>query len=132
MFLDTAFEFLDLNAQNTIQVQWIPGHHGIAGNERADAEAKAACQETSTTTKTTLSHFYRTLRANFEQQWTTSWASHPKRGRYAIADALQPSMKGSHAFRTLDRKLFGLVTQARTGHGHYGAYYRDFNIPEPH
>ncbi|PVF95628.1 hypothetical protein CPB86DRAFT_799567 [Serendipita vermifera] len=77
-FLDTAFEFLDLDAQNTIQVQWIPGHHGIAGNERADAEAKAACQEIPTTTKTTLSHFYRTLRADFEQRWTTSWASHPK------------------------------------------------------
>ncbi|PVF91450.1 hypothetical protein CPB86DRAFT_329478 [Serendipita vermifera] len=41
-------------------------------------------------------------------------------------------MKGSPTFRTLDHKLFSLVTQARTGHGHYGTYYRDFNILESH
>ncbi|PVF96260.1 hypothetical protein CPB86DRAFT_685274, partial [Serendipita vermifera] len=28
--------------------------------------------------------------------------------------------------------LLGLVTQTRTGHGHYGRYYQDFNIPEPY
>jgi hypothetical protein len=51
---------------------------------------------------------------------------------YAIADKMQPSVKGSFAFRHLDRRILGLVTQTRTGHGYYGAYYREFNIPEPH
>jgi hypothetical protein len=131
-FLEWAFEFLDKDTRNSISVEWVPGHHGIEGNEQADKEAKAACNELPTAPKTTLSHYYRTLKANFEKQWRTTWANHPRRGRYAIADTIEPSTKGSHAFRALDRKTLGLVTQARTGHGFYGAYYEDFNIPEPH
>ncbi|CAG8722127.1 729_t:CDS:2, partial [Acaulospora colombiana] len=50
----------------------------------------------------------------------------------AIADALPPSMKGSHTFCILEHKLLGLITQTRTGYGHYGKYYHDFNIPEPY
>jgi hypothetical protein len=38
---------------------------------------------------------------------------------------------GSHAFRTLDRHTLGTVTQARTGHGHFGEYYQTHNIQEP-
>ena len=52
-------------------------------------------------------------------------------GRYAIAERIPPSLAGSHAFRTLDRNTLGLVTQARTGHGHFGEYYITHSIQEP-
>ncbi|PVF98780.1 hypothetical protein CPB86DRAFT_814460 [Serendipita vermifera] len=51
----------------------------------------------------------------------------PSEGRYAISDALQPSVKGSHAFHTLERRLLGLVSQKHTGPGHGGRYYHDFH-----
>ena len=38
---------------------------------------------------------------------------------------------GSHAFRTLDQRILGIVTQARTGHGYFGEYYQTHNIQEP-
>ena len=41
------------------------------------------------------------------------------------------SLAGSHAFRTLDRCVLGIVTQARTGHGYFGGYYQTHNIQEP-
>jgi hypothetical protein len=37
----------------------------------------------------------------------------------------------SHAFRTLDRRTLGIVTQTRTGHGHFGEHYQTRNIQEP-
>ena len=42
-----------------------------------------------------------------------------------------PRLAGSHAFRTLDRRILGIVTQARTGHGYFGEYYQTQNIQEP-
>ena len=44
---------------------------------------------------------------------------------------MPPSLAGSHAFCTLDRRTLGVVTQARTGHGYFGEYYQTHNIREP-
>ena len=52
-------------------------------------------------------------------------------GRWAISDRIPPSLAGSRAFRTLDRRILGIVTQARTGHGYFGEYYQTHNIREP-
>ena len=49
---------------------------------------------------------------------------------YAVADRILPSVAGLHAFITLDRHTLGVVTQARTGHGHLGEYYLTHNIQE--
>ena len=59
------------------------------------------------------------------------WANKPMTGCYAIADRIPPSLAGSHAFHMLDRNILGLVTQARTGHRHFGEYYTTHNIQEP-
>src|SRR5258706_5558154 len=52
-------------------------------------------------------------------------------GRYAIADRFPPPLAGSYVFHTLNRHTPGIVTQARTGHGHFGEYYYTHNIREP-
>ena len=44
---------------------------------------------------------------------------------------IPPSLAGSHAFHTLDRRTLGIITQARTGYGHFGEYYQTHNIREP-
>ena len=62
-------------------------------------------------------------------EWTMEWAGKPIAGRYAIADRISSSQ--AHTFRTLDRRILGIVTQARTGHGYFGEYYQTHNIQEP-
>ena len=73
----------------------------------------------------------RQLRESLKTEWIREWAHKPMTGRYAIADRIPPSLAGSHAFRTLNRHLLGVVTQARTGHGYFGEYYLAHNIQEP-
>ncbi|KAJ6615795.1 hypothetical protein B0H10DRAFT_1660338, partial [Mycena sp. CBHHK59/15] len=46
------------HASVRITVRWTPGHVDVAGNERADAEAKRAAQEGSSATKE-LPHMFR-------------------------------------------------------------------------
>ena len=64
-------------------------------------------------------------------EWTIEWARKPTAGRYTILDCTPPSLTGSHAFRILDQCILGIVTQARTGYGHFGEYYQTHNIQEP-
>jgi hypothetical protein len=130
--VELVLDFLDGNPETSVEVAWVPGHKGIPGNERADEEAKAACHIEPNTPRTTISHYYRALKADIAEQWRIAWANQPQTGRYAAADRTPPSLKGSFAFRNLPRIMLGVVTQVRTGHGYFGEYYRRFNIPEPH
>jgi len=78
---------------------------------------------------TTLANLFRQIRDSMKLEWVSEWASKPMTVRYAIADRIPPSSTGSHAFRTLNRHILGVITQARTGHG--GEYYQTHNIQEP-
>ena len=123
--------FLDENRRARIEVSWVPGHMGIEGNDRADELAKEATELEPATETTTIAKLHRQLRAKIKTEWTIEWARKPIAGRYAISDRIPPSLAGSHAFRTLDRRILGIVTQARTGHGYFGEYYQTQNIQEP-
>ena len=104
---------------------------GIGGNDRADELAKEATELEPATETTTITKLHRQLRAKLKTEWTIEWARKPIAGRYAISDRIPPSLAGSHAFRTLDRHILGIVTQARTGHGYFGEYYQTLNIQGP-
>ena len=96
-----------------------------------DELAKEATELEPATETTTIAKLHRQLRAKMKTGWTIEWARKPIAGRYAISDRIPPSLAGSHAFRTLDRRILGIVTQARTGHGYFGEYYQTHNIQEP-
>ena len=123
--------FLDENRGANIEVSWVPGHMNIEGNDRADELAKEATELEPATETTTIAKLHQQLRAKMKAEWTIEWARKPIAGRYAISDHIPPSLAGSHAFRTLDRHILGIVTQARTGHGYFSEYYQAHNIQEP-
>ena len=129
--METAIAFLDVNRRATLEVSWVPGHMGIEGNDRADALAKEATDLEPARETTTLAKLYQQLREEMKSKWITEWANKPMTGPYAIADRIPPSLAGPHTFRTLDRNTLGLVTQERTGYGHFGEYYITHNIQEP-
>jgi len=85
--------------------------------------AKNATELEPAAQTTALANHYRQIRKDLQNAWVIDWAKKPNR--------LPPSRAGSHAFRTLDRRTIGTVTQARTGHGHVGEYYQIHNISEP-
>jgi ribonuclease HI len=130
-FVEMATTFLDENRGARIEITWVPGHMGIEGNDRADELAKEATELEPITEITTIAKLHRQIHDRLKKEWISEWARKPMTGRYAISDRLPPSLAGSHAFRTLDRHTLGIVTQARTGHGHFGEYYQTHNIQEP-
>ena len=83
------------------------------------------------TETTTIAKLHRQLHAKMKTEWTIEWARKPIAGRYAISDRIPPSLARSHAFCTLDRRILGIVTQTRTGHGYFGEYYQTHNTQEP-
>jgi len=123
-FVETAIKFLDTNRRATIEVSWVPGHMEIEGNNRADEIAKEATDLEPITETTTLAKLHRQLCERLKLEWISEWANKPMTGRYAIADRIPPSVAGSHAFRTLNRHMVGIITQTRTGQGHVGEYYQ--------
>ena len=126
-FVEEAMSFLDENRRANIKVSWVPGHMGIEENDRANELAKEATELEPATETTTIAKLHQQLRAELK----TEWARKPIAGRYAISDRIPPSLAGSHAFRTLVRRILGIVTQARTGHGYFGEYYQTHNIQGP-
>ena len=130
-YVEVAVAFLDENRRANIEVSWVPGHMSIEGNDRADELAKEATELELATETTTIAKLHQQMRAKMKAEWTIEWARKPIAGRYAISDRTPPSLAGSHAFRTLDRRILGIVTQARTGHGHFGEYYQTHNIQDP-
>ena len=104
---------------------------GVEGNDRADEIAKEATNLEPTVETTTIVKLHRQLREKLKTEWISKWATKPPTGRHAIAGRIPPSLAGSYAFRTLDRRTLGVVTQARTGHGYFGEYYQVHPIREP-
>lgn len=49
-------KFLDQDPQNTIDIDWSPGHQDIEGNERADELAKEAAETWCADERTSLTH----------------------------------------------------------------------------
>lgn len=52
------------------------------------------------------------------------------RGLFGPANCFPPSRKPHEHFKNLPRKLYGRVTQCRTGHGFFGEYYSHMRVPE--
>jgi hypothetical protein len=114
-------------------LEWVPGHHNIEGNVRADKLAKAACRQATIPTqvqKTTISHLRRTSVEGMTSKAHSRCIGTPPRGQSGIANHLPPRRKPYAHFTATSRELFGRLTQVRTGHAFTGEYYRRMNIRE--
>ena len=64
--------FLSLYGKE-VHLCWIPGHVGIAGNERADAAAKAALQLAISDIRLPHTDYKRMVNSYFTNIWQTQW-----------------------------------------------------------
>jgi ribonuclease HI len=110
-----------------VTVQWVPGHKGVEGNERADEQAKKAITEGSSDKqrlprllRKTLPHsrsaakwaFGETLKHNAQKLWQKS----PRYTKMKKTDPTTPSNKYLKLIANLPRKLASILSQLRTGH----------------
>lgn len=115
-----------------VYIAWIPGHHNIVGNERADELAKAATRRDDMP-HSTYANARRRNKEGIRQKWTESWYRDVamQTGRFAIANRLPPTLKPRQHFTHTPQEVYGRLIQCRTGHGFFGEYYATFVPTEP-
>ncbi|KAI0999510.1 hypothetical protein K3495_g8687 [Podosphaera aphanis] len=72
-------ERAEATALGTVQVRWIPGHQGIAGNERVDALAKEASGLPTEITGATTARSKTILEEFYQERLTLYWNQHAPR-----------------------------------------------------
>ena len=75
-----------------LKLQWIPGHTGIFGNERADILAKKGSKLTQPTKPTTLNAAKQQIKQTYKREWMNNWASGDT-GRKVYAHMKKTSLK---------------------------------------
>jgi ribonuclease HI len=99
----------------SLQIQWVPGHLHVPGNEHSDQLAKAATKEKQAFHfDTSISHVRRAAKARIIREWRTKWEEMPNKGKNYSGTFRQ---RPDEIFRTNNRQLISTVTQLRTGVG---------------
>ncbi|EXU95102.1 reverse transcriptase domain protein [Metarhizium robertsii] len=118
-------EFQDMAlAHGNTTVRWIPGHTNIAGNEQADALAKAGCSRPAPPDALpTLVHLRRVARKQpreaFDAWWTTAAPERYKPLKLKASTRCAPDL-------ATPRPALHHLLAARTHHGDFADYHRRF------
>jgi hypothetical protein len=99
---------------------------GIIGNEKADKMAKLGTRGTPVVPGKSIAYAKQISKAKVQQLWREDWEEPHGPSGFDIADVNPPSVKPNETFNATNRELYGRVTQALTGHGYIGEYYRRF------
>jgi hypothetical protein len=115
-----------------LTLEWIPSHHKIPGNERADRLAKRACAAAlpDTFPLRTITHLKRQANERLASDVKAKWSQTPPSGAFGVADQFPPKRKPPAHFTCTPREVYGRLIQARTGHAFTGEYYHKMNIRE--
>lgn len=126
---------LDAFPNLEVNVEWVPGHHGIEGNDIADTLARRGSSEEPTCIGyATAAFVLNTHRKTLRDSWQHAWEADPNRQRrsdFRTANHIPPSINPTEHFVSPSRKTFSPLMQCRTGYAHIGSYYNYFEIPEP-
>jgi ribonuclease HI len=111
----------------SIQVEWVPGHYNVDGNELADTLAKAVVQKPAD--PGSITYLYRQVKADHNARWKNGWETMAVdlKGRSYVGDWKQAPDK----LFLEDRMVCSTVIPLCTGHGHFGSYLHTMKF-RPH
>lgn len=109
-----------------VEVRWMPGHSGIAGNETADELAKKGAALDGSHVPPSPSYLIREAKQHTR---TATRAAYTRDAPQAYQDLnIQPHTKDSRTREhRLPRGVLGRLLAARTGHGDFQAYHERFH-----
>ena len=96
-----------------LKLQWIPGHIGIRGNERADALAKKGSQLSQPSNPITLDTAKQIIKHTYKKEWMDNWT------KGSTGRKVYPHMKTTKSndpLKQLKRKDQSAIFQLRTQH----------------
>ena len=125
--LHTA-EKLSSTYQVKLVLQWIPGHTGIYGNEKADILAKKGSQTLQPSKPITLQTAKQRLKQTYRREWMNNWASgSTARKVFEHMKKTQPQDN----LKLLKRKDQPTIFRLRTQHVPLNLHLNRFNPEKP-
>ena len=136
--LDEIEELQRTKSAYTLSFEWVPGHVGIEGNEKADEAAKKAATQTDPSESGPWQMTLKSARANaihqaIKKECNKEWANGRKTATKLRQVTKTTNVKPSaHIYETLGnkRKNIATIARLRTGHCSLNHYLHRFNIIE--